>query len=271
MMRLIKFLISAFYWLLLFISRCISKIVGREIPGTCVVLYYHSVRSEHRKKFAWQMKKLIEWSKPLSTCNIKDIESGNQYVIVTFDDGYESLLDNALPELCKYNIPATIFIQTGYIGRHPEWIKDERHALRNEIIMNNDQLKNLRGNNISIGSHGVSHKHLVELAENDAKSELLCSKKQLQSITGSEVKFFSFPHGAYNQQLLKWCHEEGYEKVFTIEPTLLLSGSDEYSIGRFSVEPDDWRLEFLLKLQGAYSWLGTIDHFRHINLTKSKI
>src|SRR5207245_1160814 len=68
-------------------------------------------------------------------------------------------------------------------------------------------------------------------------------------------KLFSFPHGSFNAKLVEWCREAGYERVFTILPTLAFSDPREFVTGRVSVEPTDWPLEFRLKLLGAYRWL----------------
>ena len=46
-------------------------------------------------------------------------------VAVTFDDGYADNLYSAKPLLEKYNIPATVFVASGYIGHQGEFWWDE--------------------------------------------------------------------------------------------------------------------------------------------------
>lgn len=50
-------------------------------------------------------------------------------VAITFDDGYIDNLVNAKPILTKYNMPATIFIATGYIGKQQEFWWDDLERL----------------------------------------------------------------------------------------------------------------------------------------------
>ncbi len=38
-------------------------------------------------------------------------------IAITFDDGYEDIFDYAFPILQEYNIPATIFLISSYIGK----------------------------------------------------------------------------------------------------------------------------------------------------------
>jgi peptidoglycan/xylan/chitin deacetylase (PgdA/CDA1 family) len=42
-------------------------------------------------------------------------------IVVTFDDGYADNLQNALPQLEQYEVPATFFVTTGYIGSGREF------------------------------------------------------------------------------------------------------------------------------------------------------
>ena len=51
-----------------------------------------------------------------------------------------------------------------------------------------------------------------------------------------------------NPRLVRECREAGYERVFTIAPSLGLREPDEFETGRVAVDPTDWPIEFRLKL-----------------------
>jgi peptidoglycan/xylan/chitin deacetylase (PgdA/CDA1 family) len=46
-------------------------------------------------------------------------------VIITFDDGYADFYDNAYPILKRHNIPATLFVTTGFVGKGKLYWWDE--------------------------------------------------------------------------------------------------------------------------------------------------
>lgn len=52
-------------------------------------------------------------------------KSEGEGVVITFDDGYADNYEYALPILEKYQIPATVFISSGYIGIKQEYWWDE--------------------------------------------------------------------------------------------------------------------------------------------------
>lgn len=230
---------------------------SRPFP-TCVILYYHDVSNVQRDKFARQMDHLLCSAIPISLDQIASFHNGKHCAAVTFDDGFLSAIENALPELESRKIPATIFIPTAYLGQRPGWIKDCAHHAFNEMVMNADQVRQAGSNALfTISSHCRTHTRLLALKDEDAKNEIFESKKDLEKILGAEVSLLSFPHGSYNQTHIAWAREAGYERVFTIRPASLDSATDAYVIGRTKVDPSDWPLEFRLKLSGAYRWLPT--------------
>ena len=256
--RIIKLVVSLGFWTFCWVRNWFIKLFGMEIPGTCVVLYYHSINSKHRNRFARQMDYIIQHAKPIPADIDTPLERGVHHAAITFDDGFQSVLENALPELVTRNIPFTIFVPTGYLGRHPEWITNPNSQDRHDVVMTKDQLRELSSDLITIGSHTVTHPRLTLQKEDEARKELFESRKELEYILGHNVTLFSFPHGEYNHKLEDLAEQAGYRRVFTILPKLAFLEPKEYRTGRVHVTPNDWHLEFHLKLFGAYRWLPIV-------------
>jgi len=230
-------------------KRCCA-FLGRPVQGVFVVLYYHSVPPGQRRRFVRQMKDLTRWAKPVH-CDGARLAPGVHHVAVTFDDGFRSVFENAIPEMVKRGIPSTIFIPSGHIGASARWFGEES----GQVIMSADEVRKVASELTWIGSHTVNHSKLLALNEDQARRELSLSKQQLEELLGRDVALFSFPYGEYNERLVHWCREAGYECVFTTVPTALVPRPGQYVQGRVSVDPGDWRLEFRLKVAGAYCWL----------------
>ena len=66
---------------------------------------------------------------------------------------------------------------------------------------------------------------------------------------------FSFPYGDYNERTLQYCKEAGYRFAYSIVPAPADPTDGEMLRPRIAVDPSDTKLEFWLKLRGAYSWM----------------
>jgi peptidoglycan/xylan/chitin deacetylase (PgdA/CDA1 family) len=247
--KLLKLLISLGFFGISYARDLIRRLSGTPVPGRCVVLYYHSVHPEQKERFARQMDILVRQAQPIPAGNMAPLSGGRRCVAVTFDDAFESVLRNALPELEKRRIPATIFVIAGVMGRTTGW---EGYP---ERTMTLDELKKLPSDLVTIGSHTMTHPALPLISEQEAKNELTESRAKLEALLHKRINLFSFPFGAFEEKMVGWCREAGYERIFTTLPHLAFSNPQEFVTGRVSVEPDDWLLEFRLKLFGAYRWL----------------
>jgi peptidoglycan/xylan/chitin deacetylase (PgdA/CDA1 family) len=202
------------------------------------------------------MDELLRRARPLrADVTVPDL-AGARFASVTFDDAYQNVLENALPELAKRAIPATLFIVSDGLGRNPGWEdhSDNTDPDMHDPIVTEEQLRSLSPDLIQVGSHTHTHPLLTRISEVQARSELALSRTRLQAIVGRDVKLFSFPYGAYNDDLISWCREAGYDKVFTTLPRSASAGPEEFVVGRVAVYPYDVPLEFSLKLSGAYRW-----------------
>lgn len=230
--------------------------------GSGVVLYYHAIPAETRSRFAAQMDMLLRYAQPVPAGYDGALAPGRRYAAVTFDDGFVSVLENALPELEARNIPATLFVPTASLGHRPAWVKTGSPAAR-ETILSPEQLKVLRGNGtMAIGAHTVNHINLLKLDAAKARAELAGCKTTLESLLGAEVPLFSFPHGAHNDRLLEEARRLGYRRVFTISPTLAFTTPSEFVTGRTLADPTDWPIEFVLKAVGAYRWMAGVSNLK---------
>lgn len=256
MKRLVKFAISLGVRVFDILRGGLFQLLGRTPSPACVILYYHAVPHAARASFARQMEELLRLARPIR-CDIgaDKLQAGERYAAVTFDDGFISVLENGLPELEARAIPATIFVPSGSLGQRPLWVKNPKSPTYNEQVASAELLARINEHPlISIGSHSVSHPNFLKIEEEQAKVEFSRSKQELEAVLGQPVTLFSFPHGAHNARLVEVAHEAGYSHLFTIEPSLAYTMPGERVVGRVAVEPDDWPMEFRLKLLGAYRW-----------------
>ena len=133
-------------------------------------------------------------------------------VLITMDDGYKSVYEVAWPILKKYDFTATLFVYTDYVG-----------ISRKAISW--DELRVLKANGFTIGSHSVAHSDLTgknqdeteEEFQNRLKKEIFLSKKILDTKLGQDTLFFSFPYGRYNSDLMKMVKSAGYKIAVTVD------------------------------------------------------
>lgn len=133
-------------------------------------------------------------------------------VLITIDDGYKSAYQSAWPILNRYGFTATLFVYTSYVGISPKAVTW-------------DELKTLKTNGITIGSHSIYHsdltnrKHLEtdEEFHKRVEEEIFLSKKIIDRELEQDTYFFAFPYGRYNSQILEMTASAGYRMAVTVD------------------------------------------------------
>src|SRR5207253_2387684 len=161
--RVIKLLVSLLFFAASSIVAVTRRMMGRSPTRNVVVLYYHGIPSGQRANFARQLDMLLRWATPIAA-DLKSIPaSSTRCAAVTFDDGLQSFTHNALPELEKRNITASLFVVAGKLGYYPDWSERVRSQTRDrEPLLTAQELRNLPGS-ITIGSHTLSHPVLTRI------------------------------------------------------------------------------------------------------------
>lgn len=247
----------------------INKVKGGGNRGL-VVLCYHGVHDVQKSKFVRQVRMLQHRVTSTTSAAKPSASSEKLSVCLTFDDAFTNLLSNVIPVITELQVPITIFIPTGSLGMVPSWLVGVKHPDSHETVLSAQQIGTLKGNPlVSFGSHTVDHPRLSSLNEREANRQLHSSKTALSELVGKEITDLALPHGDYNDLVLRLADKEGYRNVYTLEPkiNLIANRAGTRVLGRFSVSPDDWPVEFYLTIHGAYSWLAPwralISRFRH--------
>ena len=250
--RLVKTGIGATYYFLCVQPRIFLGSILRRPFRRLVILCYHNVRSGERRAFAWQMDELLRAGTPVDLDGTRADPREDLQVAVTFDDGYAEIGRNALPELAERGIPSTIFVPSGNLGGRPMWNGGTGCGPGEDRIFTSEELRDLAHPLVRVGSHSVSHADLTKLGTEEALRELCRSKEELEDILGTPVDLVAFPYGANTDHLADLSRSAGYRFGLTNEPEVMRPGRSGFLLGRIRVDPSDWKIEFRLKVRGAY-------------------
>ena len=131
---------------------------------------------------------------------------------ITFDDGYESIYENAFPIMKEYGFVSTVFVVAGFVGGENRW--DVNLWGRRFRHLSWRQMKEMASFGHSFQSHTVNHPDLTRLTPSQLKYELGHSRELLQDKMGMAVEFLAYPFGKGNSLTDEIAQKMGYKGVF---------------------------------------------------------
>lgn len=174
-------------------------------------------------------------------------------IIITFDDGYESLLDYAIPAMLDLGFKGVIFIPVQYIGKYNDW--DVQYGRFRFKHLNNRQLVELKEQGFEIGSHAQSHRLLTHLKKDELKHEINESKKHLETIIQSEITAISYPFGRFTQEIIKQSRQAGYHFGLASIHYKKISEEDRmYTLRRYNIYRFDTQRQLKQKMNLLPNW-----------------
>jgi peptidoglycan/xylan/chitin deacetylase (PgdA/CDA1 family) len=125
-------------------------------------------------------------------------------IILTFDDGYESVYFNVYPLLKKYHDQAALFVIAGYTHEKP----DRKKEFPNLTI---PELREMQASGlVDVEDHTMTHPDLRTLSESKAQYEIHGSAQVLEKIVNHPMLFFCYPDGGYTQETISLVRKAGY-------------------------------------------------------------
>jgi peptidoglycan/xylan/chitin deacetylase (PgdA/CDA1 family) len=131
---------------------------------------------------------------------------------ITFDDGYLSVLEAALPELQRRGFGATAYIISDRLGGTNEWDEGPSWPL-----MTVGQVRELAEAGIEIGSHAATHLRLAGASPEQLTAEVGDSKASLAALLGTEIRGFAYPYGSMDAAARRAVLDAGYEYACAVE------------------------------------------------------
>lgn len=175
-------------------------------------------------------------------------------IVITFDDAYGDTFRYAVPILLKYDIPATFFISSGYIGTDRPFPWDLAIGQKYDV-MNWEEVKELTRLGFEIGSHTVNHLNLGKSSMEALRDEMIRSKSQIENVIQKGVTSFAYPFGGKNSIALgghEIAKEAGYDCCCTAYGGKITEKSNPYYLHRIGSYPT--LTEFLMELDNFMTY-----------------
>jgi peptidoglycan/xylan/chitin deacetylase (PgdA/CDA1 family) len=172
--------------------------------------------------------------------------SSERDIAITFDDGLASVGTNAASILAEFDIPWTLFVVS-------DWASGN-HGFDGGLLMTWREVERLAASGVEIGSHSVSHPDFGMLPAEEAKLELLESRRVIEARIGIKTTAFAIPMGQsgnWTEQAQSAAMDAGYEFVYAQSvdrrprgtvPRAFIAGSDDSRVFKAALEGafDGW-------------------------------
>lgn len=176
--------------------KSVLHIVGEKIAllnggsHRLCVLNYHRILDKYDplsesdpdiETFQWQMELLSECFNVLPLYDaVVALQKGQlppRSVCITFDDGYQSVHDLALPILTRLSLPATVFVSSGFVEKENMW---------NDRIV--EAVRTLPVGELDVRDFGMGVHRITDAASrNTVASQLTYSSKYMHPVLRTDL------------------------------------------------------------------------------------
>jgi peptidoglycan/xylan/chitin deacetylase (PgdA/CDA1 family) len=164
-------------------------------------------------------------------------------VLVTFDDGYQAMLEEGLPVLRELQMPATVFVLGGLLGGTSRWMPE----MPDEPLLDAEGVRELFRAGVDVECHGWDHSTLVKASPEALARNTTQAARALTDVTGRRPRAFAYPYGEHDAEARRAVAEAGFEIAFST-----YHADGRYATPRVAVSSTDTSVTFRLKSLPSY-------------------
>jgi peptidoglycan/xylan/chitin deacetylase (PgdA/CDA1 family) len=235
------------------------------------VLVYHAIGRVARSAPDWngfvrpdrfdaQMRYLAEHRSVVSLDELLETRGGGRRrVAITFDDGYRSALEHAVPVLRAHGLSATFFVPTNWIGRTRGW---EARGTRPHELMTAEELVELDHSGFPVECHGHAHIDYARHELTEVAADIDAAVEAFTALLGRRPRYLAYPYGRTHSDVASIVARAGFSAAFVLDHPCGVTGP--FAISRVPIVPADSRPLFALKSAGIYADIRNSAPVRHV-------
>jgi peptidoglycan/xylan/chitin deacetylase (PgdA/CDA1 family) len=161
-------------------------------------------------------------------------DDGAGSVALTFDDGFANVGSIAVPMLCEYRLPATIFVVPEHVGGHNDWGGRSVASIPTLPLMDWKSLGLAEEGGLEIGAHTRRHRDLATIAGAALEDEVSGCVERIAGELGTRPTSFAYPYGSVGADALIAVRDV-YERAVSTELRLLGEHEDPVRLPRLDM------------------------------------
>jgi len=207
-----------------------------------LIVMYHGVEDREgplfvdRTTFAAHLDAVVASRLPVLTMSeiadrLRERRLPARAVALTFDDGFVSVVDSAVPLLVERGLRATVFCVAGRLGGTNEWPTGLPGAPRVHLAAAPD-LKRIAAAGMEIGAHGMDHEPFDTDDPAIVQREIRDARAALERTVIAPVRSVAFPYGAWPARAAAAAVRETYTTACTTRIGRVETSSDPHALPR---------------------------------------
>lgn len=153
-------------------------------------------------------------------------------IAITFDDGFVSNLESAAFTMKEFGARAMNFLVADRMGKTSDWESSEGGEAR--PLMDAVQIREWLAAGNWIGAHTCTHPRLSKIPRDQAREEIVSSKKKLEDQFGQPVAHFAYPFGDYDDAVVEMVKEAGFQTACTMDRGVNDRSTDPFRLKRWT-------------------------------------